>query len=76
MGFLDKLLGRGKKTVGDATGDSSMRQEGEYQEQAGAATERAERYEEQAHEERQEAGEYKARQEEAGEYKAPQEDQP
>ena len=38
MGFLDKLLGRGKKTVGDVTGDSSMRREGEYQEQAGAAS--------------------------------------
>ena len=28
MGFLDKLLGRGKKAAGDVTGDASMRREG------------------------------------------------
>src|SRR5918912_2681605 len=29
MGWLDKLLGRGKKAAGDMTGDSSLRREGE-----------------------------------------------
>ena len=64
MGWLDKLLGRTKKTAGDMTGDSSMRREGEHQEQAAAATERAERYEGLAQEERTEAATEQARQEE------------
>lgn len=55
MGLLDKLLGRGKKTAGDLTGDSSMRREGVNQEQEGLAEERAEKHEEQAEEARTEA---------------------
>ena len=35
MGWLDKLLGRGKKAAGDMTGDSSMKREGMGQEQGG-----------------------------------------
>jgi uncharacterized protein YjbJ (UPF0337 family) len=62
MGFLDKLLGRGKKAAGDVTGDSSLRQEGVHQEQAGAAEDRASSYEEKAQEERTEAAEHKAEQ--------------
>jgi len=31
MGFLDRLLGRGKKTAGEMTGDSSMKSEGRHQ---------------------------------------------
>ena len=31
MGFLDRLLGRGKKTAGEMTGDSSMQSEGMHQ---------------------------------------------
>ena len=42
MGFLDKLLGRGKKAAGDVTGDSSLRSEGVHQERAGDAEDRAE----------------------------------
>jgi uncharacterized protein YjbJ (UPF0337 family) len=63
MGFLDKLLGRGKKAAGDVTGDSSLRAEGEHQEQYAAATERAERYEGLAQEERTEAAHEHAQQE-------------
>jgi uncharacterized protein YjbJ (UPF0337 family) len=63
MGFLDKLLGRTKKAAGDMTGDSSMRSEGMHQEQAGAASDRAEGYESMAQEERTEAAEHKAAQE-------------
>jgi uncharacterized protein YjbJ (UPF0337 family) len=63
MGFLDKLLGRTKKAAGDVTGDSSMRREGMHQEQAGAATDRAESYESRAQEERTEAAEERAKQE-------------
>ena len=40
MGFLDKLLGRGKKAAGDVTGDSSMRSEGMHQEQQASANAR------------------------------------
>lgn len=63
MGFLDKLLGRTKKAAGDVTGDSSMRQEGMHQEQAGAAEDRASSYEPIAQEERTDAAEERPRQE-------------
>jgi hypothetical protein len=42
MGFLDKLLGRGKKTADEGMGDSSMQSEGMHQEQQGMAEDRAE----------------------------------
>ena len=63
MGWLDKLLGRGKQAAGDVTGDTSLKREGEHQEQAAAATDRAERYESMAQEERTEAATEQARQE-------------
>jgi len=63
MGFLDKLLGRGKKTAGDVTGDASLQREGMHQEQAAMAEERAETHEEAAQAERTEAAEQKAEQE-------------
>ena len=65
MGFLDKLLGRGKKAAGDVTGDTSMQQEGVHQEQAAMAEERAETHEEAAQAERTEAAEEKAEQDKA-----------
>lgn len=60
MRWLDKLLGRGKKTAGDVMGDSSMRREGVHQEQEGRAEERAGRHEELAEEERDRAAEHGA----------------
>ena len=63
MGFLDKLLGRGKKAAGDVTGDSSLHAEGEHQEHAAAATDRAEQYEGLAQQERTEAAHEHAEQE-------------
>jgi uncharacterized protein YjbJ (UPF0337 family) len=60
MGFLDRLLGRSKKTVGEATGDSSMRSEGMHQEQQGMAEDRAASAEEMAQSERERAAEHKA----------------
>jgi len=57
MGFLDKLLGRGKKAAGDMMGDSSMRREGAAQEREEAAEDRAEQHEEMAQEQRQQAAE-------------------
>jgi uncharacterized protein YjbJ (UPF0337 family) len=60
MGFLDKLLGRGKKAAGDMMGDSSMRREGMHQEQEGMAEDRAASAEEMAQEERQRAAEHRA----------------
>jgi uncharacterized protein YjbJ (UPF0337 family) len=53
MGWLDKILGRGKKAAGDMTGDSSTKREG-------MAEERAEMHEEAAMESREEAAEHKA----------------
>jgi uncharacterized protein YjbJ (UPF0337 family) len=63
MGFLDKLLGRGKKAAGDVMGDSSMRREGVDQEQEGLAEERAEQHEEKAQAARTEAAARRAKRE-------------
>ena len=60
MGFLDRLLGRGKKTAGEMTGDSSMKSEGMHQEQQGMAEDRAETAEEMAQAERERAAEHQA----------------
>jgi uncharacterized protein YjbJ (UPF0337 family) len=60
MGFMDKLLGRGKKAAGDLTGDSSMRRDGMHQEQEGMAKDRAASAEEMAQSERERAAEHKA----------------
>jgi uncharacterized protein YjbJ (UPF0337 family) len=59
MGLLDMLLGRGKKAVGDLTGDASLRREGMHQEQEGAAEDRAAQHEEQAQEAREDAAEHR-----------------
>ena len=53
MGWLDKLMGRGKQAAGDATGNQSMREEGSHQEAAGAAEDRASEHEDMAQAERQ-----------------------
>jgi uncharacterized protein YjbJ (UPF0337 family) len=63
MGWLDKLLGRGKKAAGDMTGDSSMKSEGMHQEQQGMASDRAESAEQMAQEERERAAEHEAQRE-------------
>ena len=63
MGFLDKLLGRGKKAAGDVTGDASMRKEGMHQEQEGMAQDRAESAEQMAQQERERAAEHRAERE-------------
>jgi uncharacterized protein YjbJ (UPF0337 family) len=60
MGFLDKLLGRGKKAAGDMKGDESMRREGMHQEREGMAEDRAASAEEQAQAAREEAAEHRA----------------
>ncbi len=59
MGFLDRLLGRGKKAVGDLANDQELRRKGAHQEQAGAAEDRAELHETRAQEERQRAAEHR-----------------
>jgi uncharacterized protein YjbJ (UPF0337 family) len=63
MGFLDKLLGRGKKAAADVTGDRSLRREGVDQEQQALAEERAEKHEDKAQAARIEAAEREARRE-------------
>ncbi len=60
MGFLDRLLGRGKKAVGDVTGDTSTWREGAHQEAEGTAEDRADAAESQAQAAREEAAEHRA----------------
>lgn len=57
MGWLDKLLGRDKKTASDVTGDSSMRHEGMDQQET-MASERAESAEQMAQGEQEGAAEH------------------
>jgi uncharacterized protein YjbJ (UPF0337 family) len=63
MGFLDKLLGRGKKAAGDMTGDASLQHEGMHQEKEGMAEDRAADAEGHAQEAREEAAEHRAERE-------------
>jgi uncharacterized protein YjbJ (UPF0337 family) len=60
MGFLDRLLGRDKKTAGEMTDDSSMKSEGMHPEQQGMAEDRAETAEEMTQGERDTAAEHQA----------------
>ena len=60
MGFLDKLLGREKKTAGETMGDSSMQSEGMHQEQQGMAEDRAASTEDMAQSEHDNAAEHQA----------------
>ena len=57
MGFLDRLLGRGKKAAGDLMGDASMRREGAAQEREAAAEDRPAEHEAMAQEEPNRAAE-------------------
>jgi uncharacterized protein YjbJ (UPF0337 family) len=60
MSFWDRLLGRGKKTAGEATSDSSMASEGMHQEQEANASDRADQAEDMAQQAREEAAEHRA----------------
>jgi uncharacterized protein YjbJ (UPF0337 family) len=40
MSILDKIMGRGKKAVGDLTDDASMRQQGRNEERKGEEKEK------------------------------------
>jgi uncharacterized protein YjbJ (UPF0337 family) len=60
MGFLDKLMGRGKKAAGDLMGDTALRREGMHEEHGAMADERASAHEEEAAEARAEAAEHRA----------------
>jgi uncharacterized protein YjbJ (UPF0337 family) len=59
-GFLDRLLGRGKKAAGDVADDPELRRAGAHQEAEGTAESRADRAEEMAQEARTEAAEHRA----------------
>lgn len=59
MGFLDKLLGRGKQAAGDLKGDTSLKHEGMHQEAEGHAEDRAKSAEELASAERERAAEHR-----------------
>jgi uncharacterized protein YjbJ (UPF0337 family) len=60
MGFLDKLLGRGKQAAGDVAGDPGMKSEGMHQEMEGEAESRAAEAEDTAQQAREEAAEHRA----------------
>lgn len=64
-GFLDRLLGRGKKATGDMTNDPEMRREGMHQEAEGTAESQADRAEDMAQEARTEAAEHRAEREQS-----------
>ena len=63
MGFLDKLLGRDKKTAGEMMGDSSMHSEGMHEEQQGMAEDRAASAEEMPRSEHEHPAEHQAERE-------------
>lgn len=63
MGWLDKILGRGKKATGDLTGDASLQHEGAHQEAEGDAEARAGRAEQLARDERERAAEHRVERE-------------
>ena len=63
MGFLDRLLGRGKKAAGDLMGDASMRREGAAQEREAVAEDRATEHEAMDQEQRNQAAEAHAERE-------------
>ncbi|HEV2712646.1 MAG TPA: hypothetical protein VGU26_06075 [Gaiellaceae bacterium] len=64
MGFLDRLLGRGKQATGDMMDKPEMRREGVHQEAEGMAESRAERAEDMAQEARTDAAEHRAERDE------------
>ena len=63
MGFLDRLLGRGKKATGDLMGDASMQREGAAQEREAEAKDRAAEHEAMAQEQRDQAADAHAERE-------------
>jgi uncharacterized protein YjbJ (UPF0337 family) len=63
MGWLDKLLGRGKQAAGDVVGDSSLHREGVQLEAQAAAEERADQSEDLAQSAREDAAEHSAERE-------------
>lgn len=63
MGFLDRLMGRGKKAAGDVTGDDSMHREGAHQEAKADAEERAQAAEDVAQDARETAAEHESKKE-------------
>jgi len=65
MGWLDKLMGKGKQAAGDAMDSSSLQKEGRHQESAGHAADAASEHEAQANEMRDRAAEERAEQERA-----------
>ena len=63
MGWLDRILGRGKKAAGDVMGDASLQREGGHQEAEGDAEQNAARAEQLAREERERAAEHRVERE-------------
>lgn len=59
MSLLDRILGRTKKTVGEAIDDPSMRREGRLQERKGEAQEELEREQARVQEKAEEIAELK-----------------
>ena len=55
MGLMDKITGRTKKAVGDLTGDSSTRREGQKEEKKGEVKDQAAKAQDSADAKKQEA---------------------
>jgi uncharacterized protein YjbJ (UPF0337 family) len=61
MSILDKIRGRGKKAVGDLTGDASMRQQGQREERKGEAKEKLAETQERADQQAEEVADLERR---------------
>jgi uncharacterized protein YjbJ (UPF0337 family) len=61
MSILDKIMGRGKKAVGDLTDDASLRQQGRREERKGEEKEKLAEAQERADEKAQEVADLERR---------------
>jgi uncharacterized protein YjbJ (UPF0337 family) len=61
MSILDKIMGRGKKAVGDLTDDASLRQQGRHEERKGEEKEKLAEAQERADEKADEVADLERR---------------
>jgi uncharacterized protein YjbJ (UPF0337 family) len=61
MSILDKIMGRGKKAVGDLTDDASLRQQGRREERKGEAKEKLAETQERADQQAEEVADLERR---------------
>ena len=61
MSILDKIMGRGKKAVGDLTDDASLRQQGRREERKGEAKDKLAETQERADQQAEEVADLERR---------------